>query len=120
MRAREGGYFARLLLGRRQRGSQVSPNSCRDSRRRSGAKGQTKGCGGWFGASAINDWGRYWANPSGCRDGYPSVGIFVATPIATLRLIGDGPAESLGGIKQIPSVEDILAAAHRVMATETN
>ena len=52
--------------------------------------------------------------------GIPSVGIFVATPIATLRLIGDGPAESLGGIKQIPSVEDILAAAHRVMATETN
>ena len=52
--------------------------------------------------------------------GIPSVGIFVATPTATLRLIGDGPAESLGGIKQIPSVEDILAAAHRVMATETN
>ena len=72
--AREGGYFARPLLGRRQRGSQVSPNSCRDSRRRSGAKGQTKGCGGWFGASAINDWGRYWANPSGCRDGYPQCG----------------------------------------------
>ena len=52
--------------------------------------------------------------------GIPSVGIFVATPTATLRLIGDGPAESLGGVKQIPSVEDILAAAHRVTATETN
>ena len=44
----------------------------------------------------------------------------MATPTATLRLIGDGPAESLGGVKQIPSVEDILAAAHRVTATETN
>ena len=74
VRAREGGYFARPLLGRRQRGSQVSPNSCRDSRRSSGAKGQTEGCGGWFGASAINDWGRYWANTSGCRDGYPQCG----------------------------------------------
>ena len=52
--------------------------------------------------------------------GIPSVGIFVATPTATLRLIGDGPAESLGGVDQIPSVEDILAAAHRVTAQAKN
>ncbi len=37
-------------------------------------KARLKGCGGWFGASAINDWGRYWANASGCRDGYPQCG----------------------------------------------
>ena len=30
----------------------MPPNSCRDSRRSSGAEGQTEGCGGWFGASS--------------------------------------------------------------------
>lgn len=50
--------------------------------------------------------------------GVPSVGIFVATPTETLRLIGDGPAESLGGVSRIPSVEEILAAAHRVLAAK--
>lgn len=48
--------------------------------------------------------------------GCPSVGIFVATPTETLRLIGDGPCESLGGEGQMPSVAEVLAAAERVLA----
>lgn len=52
--------------------------------------------------------------------GVPSVGIFVATPTSTLRLYGDGPAESLGGVDCIPSTEDILAAARRTAAAKAN
>ena len=48
--------------------------------------------------------------------GCPSVGIFVATPTETLRLIGDGPCESLGGRGRCPSPAEALEAAHRVMA----
>lgn len=48
--------------------------------------------------------------------GCPSVGIFVATPTETLRLIGDGPCESLGGTGQMPSPAEVLAAAERVLA----
>ncbi len=46
--------------------------------------------------------------------GVPSVGIFVSTSAETLRLIGDGPAESLGGVGIVPSVDDVAAAFSRV------
>lgn len=48
--------------------------------------------------------------------GCPSVGIFVSTPLETLRLYGDGPVESLGGVGEVPSCEAILAAAERVLS----
>lgn len=48
--------------------------------------------------------------------GCPSVGIFVATPTETLRLIGDGPCESLGGTNQMPSVDEVHEASRRVRA----
>ena len=48
--------------------------------------------------------------------GCPSVGIFVATPTETLRLIGDGPCESLGGTNQMPTVDEVFEAARRVRA----
>lgn len=47
--------------------------------------------------------------------GVPSVGIFVSTPIETLRLYGDGPVESLGGVGKVPSCAEVLAAVERVM-----
>ena len=48
--------------------------------------------------------------------GCPSVGIFVATPTETLRLIGDGPCESLGGTNQMPTVDEVFEASRRVRA----
>ena len=48
--------------------------------------------------------------------GCPSVGIFVATPTETLRLIGGGPCESLGGTNQMPTVDEVFEAARRVRA----
>lgn len=48
--------------------------------------------------------------------GCPSVGIFVSTPLETLRLFGDGPVESLGGVGKVPGAEEVLAAAERVLA----
>ena len=46
--------------------------------------------------------------------GRPSVGIFVSTPTETLRLIGDGPCLSLGGVGEVPTVEAVLNAADAV------
>lgn len=48
--------------------------------------------------------------------GCPSVGIFVSTPLETLRLFGDGPVESLGGVGKVPGADEVLAAAERVFA----
>ena len=50
----------------------------------------------------------------GAALGRPSVGIFVSTPTETLKLIGDGPVLSLGGIGQCPSAEEIWRALNVV------
>ena len=46
----------------------------------------------------------------GAALGIPSVGIFVSTPTQTLRLIGDGPTLSLGGVGRCPSVDEVWTA----------
>ena len=40
----------------------------------------------------------------------PSVGIFVSTPTESLKLVGDGPVRSLGGIGQCPDVDEVWKA----------
>ncbi len=51
----------------------------------------------------------------GAALGRPSVGIFVSTPTETLKLYGDGPVTSLGGVGTIPSVEQVHAAFDKVL-----
>ncbi|MGN1149194.1 MAG: lipopolysaccharide heptosyltransferase I [Sutterella sp.] len=51
----------------------------------------------------------------GAALGRPSVGIFVSTPTDTLRLIGDGPVHSLGGVGQCPMVDDVWKSLLNVM-----
>ena len=46
----------------------------------------------------------------GAALGRPSVGIFVSTPTETLKLVGDGPVRSLGGIGQCPDVDEVWKA----------
>ena len=46
--------------------------------------------------------------------GRPSVGIFVSTPTSTLRLVGDGPVCSLGGVGCMPTVHEFYEAILRV------
>ena len=46
--------------------------------------------------------------------GRPSVGIFVSTPTSTLRLVGDGPVCSLGGVGCMPTVHEVYEAILRV------
>lgn len=46
----------------------------------------------------------------GAALGRPSIGIFVSTPTETLRLVGDGPVRSLGGIGQCPDVDEVWKA----------
>lgn len=46
----------------------------------------------------------------GAALGRPSVGIFVSTPTETLKLVGDGPVQSLGGIGQCPTVDEVWKA----------
>lgn len=53
----------------------------------------------------------------GAALGRPSVGIFVSTPTETLKLVGDGPVRSLGGIGQCPDVEEVWRA---VIAVQEN
>lgn len=52
----------------------------------------------------------------GAALGRPSVGIFVSTPTETLRLIGDGPVASLGGVGVVPETDEVLAAVEDVLA----
>ena len=46
----------------------------------------------------------------GAALGRPSVGIFVSTPTEPLKLVGDGPVRSLGGIGQCPDVDEVWKA----------
>ena len=46
----------------------------------------------------------------GAALGRPSVGIFVSTPTEILKLIGDGPVLSLGGVGECPSVDQVWDA----------
>lgn len=50
----------------------------------------------------------------GAALGRPSVGIFVSTPTDTLKLIGDGPVLSLGGVGECPSADAIWQALENV------
>lgn len=47
--------------------------------------------------------------------GVPTVGIYCDYDPALVGLIGDAPCESLGGVNQAPSADDVTAAAARVM-----
>ncbi len=51
----------------------------------------------------------------GAALGRPSVGIFVSTPTETLKLWGDGPVTSLGGIGVVPTVEEVISAFEKVL-----
>lgn len=51
----------------------------------------------------------------GAALGRPSIGIFVSTPTDTLRLIGDGPVHSLGGVGQCPTADDVWKSLLNVM-----
>ena len=50
----------------------------------------------------------------GAALGRPSVGIFVSTPTDTLKLIGDGPVLSLGGVGECPSADAVWQALETV------
>ena len=47
---------------------------------------------------------------SGRRSVVRASGIFVSTPTETLKLVGDGPVRSLGGIGQCPDVDEVWKA----------
>lgn len=47
--------------------------------------------------------------------GRPSVGIYVSTPTEILKLVGDGPVRSLGGVGRTPSVDEVDQALAAVM-----
>ena len=47
--------------------------------------------------------------------GRPSVGIYVSTPTEILKLVGDGPVRSLGGVGRVPTVDEVDAALVQVM-----
>lgn len=51
----------------------------------------------------------------GAAFGRPSVGIFVSTPTQTLKLFGDGPVSSLGGIGICPEVAQVAKAFDKVL-----
>ena len=51
----------------------------------------------------------------GAALGRPSVGIFVSTPTETLKLYGDGPVTSLGGIGVCPGVSQVETAFNKVL-----
>ena len=50
--------------------------------------------------------------------GRPSVVLFVSTKTVWLKLIGDGPVESLGDVGVTPGVADVRAAFDAVRARE--
>ncbi len=51
--------------------------------------------------------------------GVPCVGLFCDYDPALVGLIGDAPCESLGGVDRQPPVDEVIAAAMRVMAAST-
>lgn len=51
----------------------------------------------------------------GAALGRPSIGIFVSTPTDILHLVGDGPVNSLGGVGQCPSADEVWQALLNVM-----